>query len=319
LNDHLAGKNQIGDKEIMMQKRLTGLIAAPYTAMYGDGSINLEMIDKQAESLINNGVAGAFICGTTGEGLSLTVEERMKIAERWVSVSKDISIIVHVGHTCLSDCRSLASHAQKIGADAIAAIGPCYYKPERVEELVSFCAGIAASAPELPFYYYHIPIFSGVNFPMLDFLKISRDRIPNLAGIKFSHDNLMDFCKCLLLDDGSFNILFGKDEILLSAIVLGAKGAVGSTYNFASPLYHLIMTAYQANDMETAQSEQTRSVDMVAVLLRYGGIASGKTVMKMIGIDCGPVRLPLRNLTEEQYEEIHTELDRMGFFGYCSI
>ena len=80
-----------------MQKHLTGLIAAPYTAMHDDGSINLDIVSSQAELLINNNVSGAFVCGTTGEGLSLNIEERMKIAERWQAVSgKNLNVIVHV-------------------------------------------------------------------------------------------------------------------------------------------------------------------------------------------------------------------------------
>lgn len=307
-------------KEKMMQKHLTGIIAAPYTAMRDDGSINVEMIDKQAESLIANGISGAFICGTTGESMSLTIEERMKIAERWQTVAgKNLNIIVHVGHTCLPDCKTLASHAQKIGAYAIASMGPCFFKPTNVDDLVAFCAEIASSAEELPFYYYHIPAVSGVNLSMIDFLKAGRDRIPNLAGIKFSYEDLMDFSQCLRLDENRFNILFGKDELLLPALSLGAKGAVGSTYNFAAPLYHIIMTAHQAGDVRTAQAEQARAVDMISVMLRFGGIPAGKAIMKMIGIDCGPVRLPLRNLSKEQCDELYTELDRIGFFTYCSI
>jgi len=154
---------------------------------------------------------------------------------------------------------------------------------------------------------------------MVDFLKLARERIPNLVGIKFSYENMMDFNQCLHLDSGRFNMLFGRDEFLLSALVLGANGAVGSSYNFAAPLYHLMMTAYQAGDMATARAEQARSSDMIAVLLKFGGIPAGKSIMKMIGIDCGPVRLPLRNLSREKYGELRSELESIGFFNYCSI
>lgn len=303
-----------------MQKGFTGLIAATHTPMHDDGSINIEMIEKQAELLIANGVSGAFICGTNGEGFSLTIEERMAVAERWVEVAKkNLNVIVHVGHNCLKDCQNLAVHAQKIGAKAMALVAPSFFKPQNVDDLVDFCYEVANSAPNLPFYYYHIPSLSGVNLPMFEFLNKAKDKISNLAGIKFSCEDLMDFSQCLSLDNRRFNMLFGKDEILLSALIVGAKGAVGSTYNYAAPLYHLIMTAYQAGDIETAQIEQMNAVKMVSVLLKYGGISAGKAMMKMIGIDCGPVRLPLRNLTEEQYQSFYDELSQIGFFSYCSV
>ena len=303
-----------------MQKHLTGLIAAVHTPMNSDGSLNLSVIEKQAESLMANGVNGAFVCGTNGEGLSLTIDERMKIARRWMDVAdKDLNIIVHVGHNCLYDSKALASHAQEIGADAIAAVGPSFFKPKDAESLADLCAMIASSASELPFYYYHIPGLSGVNISMIEFLREGQNRISNLAGIKFSHTDIMDLAQCLTFEDGKYNVLFGKDEILLSAMVFGAKGAVGSTYNFAAPLYHIIMTAFQAGEIESARIEQNRAVEMVEILIKYGGISAGKAIMKMIGIDCGPVRPPLLNLTNEEYDKMYADLSEAGFFTYCSV
>src|SRR5438105_15938504 len=109
---------------------LTGLIAAPFTAFHDDGSLNLALIEKQAASLLANGVTGAFICGTTGEGPSLTTAERMQVAERWQSAAgAQLRVIVHVGHTALGDCQALAAHAQQIGAAAIGCVAPFFYKP----------------------------------------------------------------------------------------------------------------------------------------------------------------------------------------------
>jgi len=303
-----------------MQNYLTGLIAATHTPMNNDGSLNLDVIEKQAESLIANGVNGAFICGTNGEGLSLTTAERMDVAERWVNVAgKNLDIIVHVGHNCISDSKVLAEHAQKIGANSIASVGPSFFKPKNAEELADICAIIAESAPKLPFYYYHIPALSGVDISMIAFLRQGKKKIPTLNGIKFSHTDLMDFAECVSFDNGKYNILFGKDEILLSAMVLGANGAVGSTYNFSAPLYHIIMTEFQAGEIESARSDQNKAIEMVSILVKYGGISAGKAIMKMIGVDCGPVRPPLRNLTNEQYDKLYEELSNVNFFSYCSV
>lgn len=303
----------------MTQLRLTGLIAAPFTAMDEDGSVNLDTIEKQAKLLIDNGVKGAFICGTTGEGMSLTIEERMEIAKQWQEVAReDLIIIVHAGHTCMSDSQKLAAHAQKIGADAIAVMAPCFYKPANVEDLVSFCAEIAAEAQELPFYYYHIPGMTGVDFLMKDFLEAAADEIPTLAGVKFSYNDLMDFSLCANLDNGRFNMLFGSDEILIAALSLGADGAVGSTYNYAAPLYGRLIAAYKAGDISAARKEQIRSQEMVSFLLKYGGIPTGKAIMKIIGLDCGSVRSPLKDLSKEQYDELVNGLKQIGFFDYCS-
>ena len=143
--------------------KLSGLIAAPFTAMRQDGSLNLDFITKQAAYLIETGVSGAFVCGTTGEGQSLSTRERMEVAERWVEAAGTrLKVIVHVAHNSLEESQHSARHAEKIGAHAIASLGPTFFKPATVEQLVDFCIPTAAAAPSLPFYYYHIPVMTGV-------------------------------------------------------------------------------------------------------------------------------------------------------------
>lgn len=297
-----------------MKSRLNGLIAAPFTPLKPDGGLNLDLIQDQAKALAANGVQGAFVCGTTGEGFSLSTAERMLVAERWAAVApKELKVIVHVAQNSISESQALAAHAAKIGAHAIASVGPTFFRPPTIEQLVDFCAPVAQAAPSLPFYYYHMPIMTGVNFPMIDFLRVGSKRMPNLAGIKFTDENLMSYAQCLNFEDGRFNILFGRDEILLAALALGANGAVGSTYNYMAPIYHNVITAFRAGDLESAQRWQTLSVQIIAVMARYGGLPAGKAMMKIVGLDCGPVRLPLRNLTPEEFEAFRKDLERVGF------
>jgi N-acetylneuraminate lyase len=303
-----------------MKEHLTGLIAAPHTPMHQDGSLNLAVVDKQAQSLINNGIKAAFICGSTGEGISLSTNERMQVVEKWkAAVGDSLPILVHVGHHCLVEAKILAEHAEKqIAARAIATMAPSYFKPQSIDDLVSFCAEVASAAPQTPFYYYHQPANSGVCFPMADFLRIAADRIPNLAGLKYSHGDLVDFGRCLDFEGGRFNILPGQDDNLLAALALGARGAIGSTYNFAAPLYWRIINAYEAGDMTTARKEQARARELIAVMGKFGDAAAIKATMKIIGIDCGPCRLPQRNLSDKEYHQLRAELERIGFFNYCS-
>ncbi len=297
-----------------MKAKLTGLIAAPFTAMNADGSVNLPMIERQAQALAENGVNGAFICGTTGEGLSLTTEERLQIAEKWMAaVARSLRVIVHVGHQAIGESRRIASHAQQIGAHAFATLAPTFFRITNLEQLVNYCAEIAAAAPDLPFYYYHMPAMTGTDLPMHDFLKIASRRIPNLAGIKFTHENLMDFSRCLNFDDGRFNILFGRDEILLGALAMGATGAVGSTYNYMPQIYHGVIEALNKGDIESARRMQSSAIEIIAVMSRRSGLAAGKAMMKMIGLDCGPVRAPLQNLSSEALQSLARELEEVGF------
>ena len=117
---------------------------------------------------------------------------------------------------------------------------------------------------------------------------------------------------------GKFNILFGRDEILLAGLSLGATGAVGSTYNYAAPLYHRIIDAFNRGDLEAARRDQARAIEFIGALDRHGGLVAGKVAMKLIGLDCGPVRLPLRAATAADEAGLRAAFEKVGFFDYCS-
>ncbi len=277
--------------------RLTGLIAASFTAFHDDGSLNLDPIESHADLLARNGIAGVFVCGSTGEGVSMTTDERMRCLQRWCDVARGrLKMLAHVGHNSVGDARALAAHAQKSGADAIGTVAPSVLRPATLDDLVDWCASVAAAAPELPYYYYHIPVLTGVRHDMVKFVARAAERIPNFAGLKFTDENLMEFGNCVELDGGRFNMLYGRDEILLAGLVTGAHGAIGSTFNYSAPIYLRVIDAFERGDMPSAMREMTRARRCVQVLIDFGGLPAGKAMLKLCGIDCGPVRLPLRTL-----------------------
>lgn len=293
---------------------LHGLITATFTPMKEDGSLALDRIPAYADFLARNGIAGAFVNGTTGEGASLTTAERKQIAETWVAAAPpDLRVIVHVGHNSLEEARDLAAHAQQIGAFAFAALAPSFFKPGSVEALVATCAHIASAAPGLPFYYYHIPSMTGVTIPCLDFLKAAKDRIPNLRGIKFTFENLMDYLACLRFEDGRLDMVFGRDEALIPVLALGAQGAIGSTYNFLGPQFQKAIATFRSGDLTSATAQQSDINDVIAVMIDHGGLAAGKAMMALLGQPMGPVRLPLRTVSGSALERLRTELSEAGF------
>jgi len=301
----------------MRTNKTKGLIAAPFTPMHADCSIKLDAIEDYANRLHKDGVVGAFICGTTGEAMSLSVDERLQIAERWMlKAPKELRVVVHVGHTALIECQRLAAHAQSIGADSFACMAPFFFKPNSAENLVQWCEQVAAAAPKLPFYYYHIPSMTGVSIPVFDFLKIAADRIPNLVGVKFTYEDLEDFKRCLDFDNGRFDLLFGRDELLLTALAVGAHGAVGSTYNFAAPIYQKVIEAFAEGDQQSSENSQALAIKMIDTLIAGGPspIATFKWFMKRVGVDCGPARLPLQNPTTEQIATLENKLKAIGIY-----
>jgi N-acetylneuraminate lyase len=287
--------------------RLTGLIAAPHTPLRPDGSLNPDAISAQAQLLRESGVSGVFIAGSTGESLSLTAAERLTLAERWTAcVGGSLPVIVHVGHNSLPDAQALARQAAEVGATAIAAMAPCYFRPTQLDDLIAFCAAIAGAAPALPFYYYDIPTMTNVPIATAQFLSRGRERIPTLHGVKFTNNDLPTLQECLALD--SFDVLFGYDEMLLAGLALGVRGAVGATYNFAAPLYQRLLTAFDSGDWATARHAQRQSVVLIRTLQEFGFSRASKAMMQLLGVDCGPVRSPLRPMTGPEVRELYRRL-----------
>lgn len=300
---------------------LEGLIAAPFTPFHPSGELNLSIIPEYYAMLKENGVTGAFISGSTGEGVSMSLEEKKQVATAWANATHhdpNFKVMCFLGGTSLTDCKELALHAQQAGLYAVSFTAPFYFKPANIEQLAACCKEIADQVPDMPFYYYHIPVLTGVGFNMLELLQTVENQIPNFAGIKYTHEDFMDYLSCLRFRNGKYDLLWGRDENMLSALVLGAKGAVGSTFNYAAPLYHTLIDAYQQNDLETARAEQQRSIEMIRLLGKYGGIATGKAFMQAIGLDCGNFRLPVRNMNESAKTAFRADLDSIQFQHYCS-
>lgn len=295
--------------------KIKGLIAATFGAYKDDGSLNLEVIPAIVDKLVAEGLTGVYICGTNGEGPNLTVEERMAVAEAYIKAAgKRILVFVHVGHASILEARKLARHAEAKGADVISSVSAFYYKPTSVEQLVESMAQIASAAPGLPFYYYHIPSLTGVGLDMVEFLAQAESRIANLAGIKYTASTLHEYQACLNYKDGKFDILFGYDELLLGALVVGAQGAIGSTYSFAAPIYLELLKRFNAGDLSGARDMQWHSVAMVRCLAPFSSIPAQRAILKMLGQDAGKCRLPLMELKPEAYETLKASLEAAAFF-----
>ncbi len=297
--------------------KIDGLIAAVFTPFQPDGAVNTALIPALVDKLVSDGLRGIFVCGSNGEGPNMTSGERMLVAEEFVKAArKRLLVIVHVGHSSIAEARVLAAHAESIGADAISSVAAFYFKPVSVDNLVHCMAQIASAAPALPFYYYHIPHLTGVAMNMIDFLDQAGHLIPNLAGIKYTAPTIHEFQACLGFKDGHYDILFGLDELLLPALSVGGRGAIGSTYTFAAPVYQKTIDYFNEGDLAKARKNHDYMIKIVRLLTKYPTIPAQKAIMKMLGWDLGPCRLPLITLSDEQYNKFYNELDQLSFLSH---
>lgn len=297
------------------------LVAAPHTPFHSDGTLAPEVVALQANHLAAQRVKAVFITGTTGESSSLSVSERVEIYRAWAAVApaQGIRVIAHVGANALCDACALAAEAENLGFDAISALSPNYFKPGSLESLVACCEKIASAAPNLPFYFYQIPVLTNVRFPMVDYLKLASARIPTFRGIKYTDPDLVGYRRCLALEPGRFDLPWGVDETLLAALATGAKGGVGSTYNFIPALAHAIIEAFDAGDLDRARDLQVKMIEIIDALDSIGYLGAAKAVMGWLGVPVGPARLPLANPSADALARLRERLEQSDFFSWTLV
>ena len=299
--------------------KLKGLIAAVHTPMHDDFNVNYDRVPAQAEHLAKGGASGAFVTGTTGESHSLTTEERLRMFDAWGRAAhrNGLKFIAHVGHNNLPDSQALVRSARDSGADAISAMAPNFFKPADAQSLCDWFVKMTKPAPELPFYFYDIPSMTGVMVETDAFLDIAKERLPGFVGVKFTNQDYDLLQRCMANTSVKADMLFGTDERLIEGLGFGCVGAVGSTYNFASPLYLRIINAFNRGDMESAKENQARSLQMIKRMYQSGFAAACKAAMGFAGVDCGPVRPPINRISAENLVNLRKDLDAMGFFDWA--
>ncbi|MDX1930461.1 MAG: dihydrodipicolinate synthase family protein [Pirellulaceae bacterium] len=304
----------------MTTARYNGLFAATLTPMKANGDVALDHIAPQVERLIECGVTGLYVCGSTGEGVSLTTAERKAVTVESIRAAAGrVPVLVQVGHNSLSEAAELAAHAASSGAAGISATCPSYFKIGTAGVLVDSMKVVASGAAELPFYYYHIPSLTGNRISMTEFLKLGGEAMPNLVGIKYSSTELYEYQQCIELDGGRFEIMWGVDEMLIAALAVGGKVAVGSTYNVAAPLYRRLIAAFEQGDLAKARQYQSQAIAFISIVLGYPFQSAMKHILNWQGC-CGEsyCRMPQQELTLEQITSLHSRLAAIGFFEWCN-
>jgi N-acetylneuraminate lyase len=289
---------------------IRGLIAATFTPLADDGSLNLDPVPDVVERLLDRGVQGLYVCGSTGEGPSLSTEERAQVAAAYVrAASGRVPVVVQVGHNALGDARALAAHAREIGADAISAMPPSYFKPADMATLVDTLTHIQEPARGRPFFYYHIPAFTGIPVDVAEMLPQLAERMPDLAGAKFTAPTVHEF---LAVDRERFTVLFGVDEMLFAGLASGAHGAVGSTYNLLAPQARRIADAVERGRIDEGRSLQAAYSAHVRALIEPRDLPAIKAAARFAGMRVGQVRLPMKRLDEAELASQEARLMASG-------
>lgn len=299
--------------------KLKGLVAATHTSMNADGTCNPSLVDGQAAFLSAQNIKTVFVSGSTGESAHMQLTERKENIAAWCEAGKkhDIAVVVHTGGNCVYDGRELAAVAAQCGAVATAANSPCYFKPGSINALLDSMAVAASGAADLPFYYYDIPVLTGVAFNPCQVLAAAEAKIPNFVGFKFTNPDLALYMDALNFEGGKYDCPWGVDEWMLGALAVGAQGAVGSSFNYAPKLYLDMIAAFNAGDMEKARELQMNSIKMINIIAGKGYMGCCKAIMGWLGAEVGPARLPMGNPDKATLAQLRAELSAIGFFDWA--
>lgn len=284
-------------------------LVTPFTS---DDDVNIPVLRRLVDYLIGKGIGGFYVCGSTGEGIYMTVAERKLALETVVEqVGGRVPVIAHVGCVAAGDATALACHAQDAGADGVASIIPPLYKS--TESIHAYYAGIAGAAPNLPLFTY---IFGGP----VDAVALMRSLldIPTLAGGKYTGPNMFEFRRIVDLGGGKWTLFSGMDEQCLFAAMFGASGCIGSSLNYHPGVYREIQRSVPG-DLARGTELQLRANLTTAAMFEFGYLGALKRVMSWLGFDCGRPRLPNLALPGEREPALRSQLEAVGFFELAAL
>lgn len=286
----------------MSLEKYKGIIPAFYACYDKDGNVSSERTKALVEFLIEKGVNGLYVGGSSGECIYLNPEERKQTLEAVMEVAKGkITIIAHVACNNTKDSCELAAHAESLGVDAIAAIPPIYFRlPEKA--IAKYWNDISAAAPDTDFVIYNIPQLAGVSLtlPLLDEML----KNPKVVGIKNSSMPIQDiqmFKRQSRINNKEIVVFNGPDEQFIGGRLIGADGGIGGTYAVMPELFVKMNKLLNEGDFETAQKLQDAVDDVIYAMCSTKGnmYATAKAVLKKrANLDLGGVRAPLLNLEE---------------------
>ncbi len=280
-------------------KKYHGIIPAFYACYDDNGNVSTEKTKAFAEYLLNKGVKGLYVCGSSGECIYQSKEERKAILEAVMEVAKGkMTIIAHVACNNTADSMELAAHAESLGVDAIASIPPIYFKlPE--ESIAQYWNDISSTAPNTDFVIYNIPQLAGVSLTMPLFKEMLKN--PRVIGVKNSSMPTQDI-QMFKAEGGDDIVVFnGPDEQFVAGRAIGAEGGIGGTYGVMPELFLKCDELIKAGDLDTARKIQYAINEIIYAMCacKCNMYAAAKEVLRLQGIDIGDARKPLAGLKEE--------------------
>lgn len=288
-----------------MMKKLYGITVPIITPFKENGELDLQSLESLTEYIVGSGLHCLYPCGTTGEMLLLSLEERKQMVETVVKKADHrIPVFVQVGAMNLKDTVELARHAYEIGADGIGVVTPAFFKLSD-QELIDYYGQVADSIPEdYSMYLYGIPqnAVNDINPYVAEEIAKAHK---NVVGIKYSFPNVSRIQQFMLINDGTFSVLVGPDELFEAVVAVGGAGTVSGNSMIIPQNYLAVWDAMQKKDFELATKYQRRTNELNSILCAKNNIAAYKIMLREEGIiKSSTMRSPMGTLSKEEEKEL---------------
>lgn len=281
-----------------------GVLPALISPVDDNGKVIKEAVFKLVRNDISHGVNGFYVCGSTGEGIAMSEDERKKMLEYTIEAADGkVPVIAHVGALDFRSAEALAKHANKAGAAAVSSIPPIYFKYDE-EEYVDYYKRLAEAA-EIPVLLY--AVVAAGNMPSVDLIKRELE-IPGVIGLKWTYMNYYILQQLKQLNNGNVNVINGFDECLICGLSMGADAGIGSTYNVMPGIYAKLFKAFKAGDIKEAQRLQFAANKVITILLKHNCVPAIKALLGRMGYDVGNCLYPMKRLSEDETDAMIKEL-----------
>lgn len=288
--------------------KFEGILPALITPLQADETVNVAVLRKLVNDLLDKNVDGFYIGGATGEGLALKTEQRMVLAEQAIdAVAGRKPCIVQVAAANFGDAVALAKHAEAQGADGISATAPLFFHYDQ-QDVGNYYRALAGSV-HIPLMIYYSP---AANFPMDAAFAARMFEVDNITAIKWTSSNYYEMIKLKDMTHGEMNIMNGPDEMLLMGLSAGADGGIGSTYNIMPEMIKSVYTAFRSGNISAAQESQKKADRVIHEILRYKVIPAVKVVLEGMGYAVGNGTFPMTRYTPEEKQTILESVRQAG-------
>lgn len=295
-----------------MRFKVEGIISAMVTPFTKGGEyVDFDKVGPLTERLIKMGASGLFPCGTTGEGMLMSTDERKAVLEEVIfAAAKKAKVIAHTGTLELATTIELTRHAAEVGAYAAGIVAPFFYGYDE-SALYQYYAAIAKAVPDFPVLLYNIP-GCAKNVVTPELTKRLADDFENIVGIKDSSGNIIGLIQMIGDAKKGFHVINGVDDYGMQGFLSGAPAAVSGTSNAVLDIYVAVWNALKKGDLKKAREKQIL-LSTAARILEYGSKASiFKEASRLRGFDAGYVRPPQRELTNEEKKKLAKGLESIG-------